>query len=572
VDPNPFAAPYPGAQATGSSAGAFWRILMKHVIFPGPWLPGLCLALGGCASLSPRVGGEDVNALLVARQDTGVAWAALASEERESVATWLDPLTAEGAVRVAMLRSPRLQQEYAALGLARADVLDALQVRNPGLSLSRQSITPGAGGSRTLGISLPLADLLLRPARGRLAEAGFERAKFRIAGAIMAVARDVEAAWYQHVGARQIADMRAAVAEGAEASADLAQRFYDAGNISELQLMQERAAASEARIAALRARAEAARTRLALNAVMGLDGEEAARWRGSERLPLPVASEDDPELLLRLARENSLELLAARRGVELQADALGLARRLRWLGDVDIGYEREREDGGGRLRGPSLDLQLPIFHQGQAGIARAEAHQAEARAGLSAAGIGVEGAIRQLAQEVRELAAIVALHRQALVPQREKVVERSQQEQNFMLIGVFELIQAKVKEYDAYQGYLEALRDYWLARVELRRVVGQRLPSDEQAGAPGPGVQDILGPSAGEGGHDGHHGHHGHQAAGPPAGKDREASPHAGHGSPPATLPADDGKDGGDATEPTPGPTDSSDEHHDHHGHHGGKP
>ena len=43
-----------------------------------------------------------------------------------------------------------------------------------------------------------------------------------------------------------------------------------------------------------------------------------------------------------------------------------------------------------------------------------------------------------------------------MIPARETVVERSQQEQNFMLIGVFELIQAKTQEYDAYQGYLES--------------------------------------------------------------------------------------------------------------------
>jgi cobalt-zinc-cadmium efflux system outer membrane protein len=42
------------------------------------------------------------------------------------------------------------------------------------------------------------------------------------------------------------------------------------------------------------------------------------------------------------------------------------------------------------------------------------------------------------------------------------------------------LIQAKTREFAAYQSYLEAVRDYWLARVELARAVGQPLPSDEK--------------------------------------------------------------------------------------------
>jgi len=75
-----------------------------------------------------------------------------------------------------------------------------------------------------------------------------------------------------------------------------------------------------------------------------------------------------------------------------------------------------------------------------------------------------------------------------------------------MLIGVFELIQAKAKEYDAYQGYLEAVRNYWQARVELTRNVGERLPSDASKKENTPSVEDILAPKGGMEGMD-HSGH-----------------------------------------------------------------
>ncbi len=79
---------------------------------------------------------------------------------------------------------------------------------------------------------------------------------------------------------------------------------------------------------------------------------------------------------------------------------------------------------------------------------------------------------------MRVLREIVETHRDALIPQRESVVARSQEQQNYMIIGVFELIQAKRQEYDAYQSYLEAIRDYWVARTDLMRAVGARLPSE----------------------------------------------------------------------------------------------
>lgn len=467
---------------------------------PAALAVALSVALSGCASLAPRPGDTDINALLAERRGPQVKWSAVGQPppERQAIDQWLGaPMTAEAAVRVAMLRSPRLQQEYARLGLARADVLEAVQVSNPTLSLSRSYLDPGSGYNRLAGLTLPLADLLVLPVRTRLARAEYERAKLEIAGAVLNVAADVEAAWYTYVGAQQVADMRTAVAGGADAAAELAQRFFDAGNISELQLKQEQAAASEARIIAARARADAGRARLTLNTLLGLSGEDAA-WATSDRLPMPVSAEDDPLQLAELARTSSLELLAARQQADILVDALGITRKLRWLGGSEIGYERERDADGSRLRGPTLDLELPIFNQGQAKLARAEALLARARARVATAELGVDNAVRLGAEQVRELSQVVAIHRDALIPQREKVVERSQQEQNFMLIGVFELIQAKVQEYNAYESYLEAVRDYWLARVELMRAVGQRLPSDAAIGDRTPSVQDILTPSAEE--------------------------------------------------------------------------
>ena len=47
-----------------------------------------------------------------------------------------------------------------------------------------------------------------------------------------------------------------------------------------------------------------------------------------------------------------------------------------------------------------------------------------------------------------------------------------------MLVGVFELLQARRTQLDAFQAYLEAVRDYWVARTDLRRSVGGALPGE----------------------------------------------------------------------------------------------
>ena len=47
-----------------------------------------------------------------------------------------------------------------------------------------------------------------------------------------------------------------------------------------------------------------------------------------------------------------------------------------------------------------------------------------------------------------------------------------------MLTDAFEALQAKREQYEAYQEYIAAVRDYWLARVQLRLAVGGDLADD----------------------------------------------------------------------------------------------
>ena len=86
---------------------------------------------------------------------------------------------------------------------------------------------------------------------------------------------------------------------------------------------------------------------------------------------------------------------------------------------------------------------------------------------------------------------------------------RTQEQVNFMLVGVFELLAAKQEQFDAYQEYLEAVRDYWLARVELGRAVGSRLPSASETSTPLIGVEQIVPTRAATDHH--HHGHTDHE-------------------------------------------------------------
>lgn len=486
-----------------------------------PWLARACLwlaampLLAGCASLAPQRAADEARAQ--AAEAIGPAAGIDVAAHRQHLLS--APLGQEAAVALAMAHNPRLRMAWSRLGVGAADVFEASRLHNPHLSASRMSGDEGV--QRSLSLGLGLADLLLLPQRSRLARRDFEALRLEVAARAVDVARDTEAAWYRHVADEQAAALKAAIAEAAGASAELAERFHAAGNINRLKLLRERAAAAEAQVAATEARARAIASRSALNALMGLGGEDARRWQAPAQLPLPVLQEPALETLLAQADQARLDLAAARLQVDILADGQRLARGWRWLGGIELEYEWEREPDGGRMRGPGLSMELPIFQQGQARVLRADARLERGRAELAERELAVELGVREAHARVEALREIVATYAAGIVPDRAEAVERQLERYNFMLIGAFELLEAKQAEYRAYDGWIHAVRDYWLARTDLAHAAGVRLPGATPNDGQTPDLRPIIAPGEDADGHQHeHHEHHKHHA------RDR----HEGHG------------------------------------------
>ena len=453
-------------------------------------------ALAGCASFPRDRGLSDIHELVDQRSGGEHPWATDRDAQEKTTAqvkTILSQsLTVDAAAQIALLRNPRMQSEYARLGIAEADVYEASRISNPTLSLTALHHS-GEPTKYDGGLTANFAELLMLPARKRLAAGEFARTQESIGAAILNLAADTRAAWYAFVSAQQVATMRQAVADAAQTSAELAAKFLEAGNISALQFKLEEAAATQARLQATRASADAARARSSLNALMGLSGD-AAQWTSADRLPAPLSGDESAAGLLPLAHQQRLDLTAAQQEVALLEQSLDVTQRYRLLGRVDVGVAGERETDRTKLYGPSLSIQLPIFNQGQGAIARASAQLDASRARLRSLELDIDSAVALGVDRLDATRKIADDYRAALIPQRETIVARTQEQQNYMLVGVFELLLAKQQEFDAYQGYLEAVRDYWLARVDLMRAVGTRLPSDSASTESTVGPDEILHP------------------------------------------------------------------------------
>jgi outer membrane protein TolC len=427
----------------------------------------------GCAVTPIEHAADSAAGSLAARKDVMPAW----PDGRAEIPPSFDvPLDLPAALTLAFTHNPEIHRQYARLGIAHADLVQAARIANPRLSFAWLD-PEGAGRDRTTqGVVIGFSDLLLLPARRRLSATDYRRAELKVAARLVALAGDVETAWYSKVSAMQIAAVRDAAARAAAVDAELARRFHQAGNMSKLDLDLREAGASRRAIESLRARSDAVAARARLADLLGL-GADAA-WRTVDRLPEPPESPFNQQELLALALEQRLDLAAEREEIALLEDSLRVTRRWRWFGRTNIGYERERETDGAKLRGPTLEFELPLFDQHQGTIARAEAQLADARARHAASALAARNEIAAGTERLEIARAIAAQHRDVLLPALGSVVERRQERFNYMLHGPFELLDAKGDELRAWQDWLESVRDYWIARSALAAAAGGRLPGD----------------------------------------------------------------------------------------------
>lgn len=480
-------------------------------MYPRSALPiALAILLTGCATPQKQAGVDAVDVLVTAQLRPGIE---SPTGERDAVALasrvdglLAQPLTLERAVGVALLNNPRLLAEYAQLGVSRGDLIDASRLPNPRFGWLRER--EDGASTYTQSLSQEFTAALLLPARKRISAAEFARVQQTIAAAVIDLAADVEVAWFEALAAQQVAAMRAAVARAAELSAELAGRFHAAGNLPRLELLLEQAAASSAAIESRRAAAQARSARSGLATLLGVRSSVSLTLPASLAAP-PPGRYIEARLIARAAKAR-LDLAAAIGERQMRADALDLASNWRWLGSLELGVERETEGGEVRVRGLEASIELPIFQQGQAAIARAEGELAAADARLAELRLAIDNEVALAVERVEAQRLIAEDYRTLLLPQREAIVDGTQREVNFMFEGAFELLRVKQEQYAAYQEYIEAVRDYWIARVELRRAVGGPLPDDDEEFEPTIGVEAVLPGAGAPSGHE-HHGKQGQE-------------------------------------------------------------
>ena len=434
------------------------------------------LLVSGCATFSQDGGFNTVNQLTQQRLGTAVRLQKTADDEQWLKAfianTLKQPLSVGDAVQIALLNNRGLQSTYAGLGLIEADLVQAGRLQNPTFGFKHTSSGNDVVIERTL--TFNLLRLLTAPLATRIEANRFEESKLLVADAALKVATDTRRAYFEAVAGQQSVTYAKQVNESAAAGAELATRMAGAGNWSKLDLLREQAFYVDATSAVGRAAKEAVTTREKLTRLLGLSGTDS-QFTLPERLPdLPATTRDLPQVE-QLAVNDRLDIQAGQLQLKQTAASLGLTKATRFINVLDLGVVRNSATGQPTAPGYELTIEIPLFDWGSARVARAESTYLQTANQLAETVVNARSEARESYLGYRTSYDLAKHYRDQVLPLRKRVGDEMQLRYNGMLVSVFELLADARDQANAANGYIAALKDYWIAESNLQAALGGHL-------------------------------------------------------------------------------------------------
>jgi cobalt-zinc-cadmium efflux system outer membrane protein len=385
------------------------------------------------------------------------------------------PLTVSSAVQVALLNNRGLQVTFEEVGIAQADVIEAVTVPNPSVDFEVQfPVVAGTLNRYAWLVAQEFVQILMIPLKKKISEEQLEAVELRVADEALDVVEKVKAAFFMVQADQQLISRLKLIQETNTASLELAQKQYQAGNITDLALLQLQASYSQGRLDIAKAEADLRDKREELNRLLGLWGPQTGWQIQGDIMPVPD-SEFSVRGLESIAVAQRLDLRAAHRHLISVVTALGLTKIYRWVPVLEFGFAGERDVDGALNMGPSFRLEVPIFNQGQARIARARSELRRAENRLAALAVEIRSEAREFRDRLISLRDQAKFYHDDLLPTRIKILNKALLEYNAMQLSPYELFLAKSQEVEAERNYIDTLRDYWITRAKLERTVGGKL-------------------------------------------------------------------------------------------------
>jgi len=419
-----------------------------------------------------------------------------------------DGLSVDEAVQISLLNNPSLQAAFMDIGIARADAIQAGLYTNPLLNVS--ALFPDGGGLANIQSTFAqnLAELWQIPVREHMAEHSLDASIVALASTAAGLAADAKSAYYVAVGT----DERLRIAREnlviAKNLLELTLTRQQAGAANELDVNLSRGVAVDSEIAVERDRLLAANARRDMATILGLV-VDADSLILNDRLPGDLPETLGAKPLLKLAKMWRLDLQAAEQVVSAAQVELEYEYLLVWP-QVQIGLslerserasqggrdifadtarasvaggsltapgiqprsERNSERGQGFIIGPSLGVEIPIFDQNQAQIARAKYALQQARKTLDAIDRAVTQEVRSAVDRAMTAWRLMRMYRDQSIPLAKSNLDLSREAYRAGRASFLSVLEAQRFFLETRRGYVETSQSAATMIPELERTIG----------------------------------------------------------------------------------------------------
>ena len=434
--------------------------------------------ISGCTSVSAKKEFKEVQQLFNSRTNLDVRWnkgsKADAELNKKIQSMFVKPLLIDEVVQIALLNNPSIQAILEGLGIAQADLVQAGLLKNLVFEASFRQPKEDGKTNVEYSVKQDFLDILFYPLRQKMAKEEFEGVKFAVTDKILKLTSEIKSAYFNLQASQDILTLRRSVLEASEAASELANRQKEAGNIQGIDLANQEAAYYDAQLEYMHAQVELKSRMQELARLMGLTDYQP--WEIVNGLPELPAGELTLKELQAKASGNRLDLSSLQHKIEVLKRKVTLTK-VGIVPSIEAGASTERDTDSSRVTGPRVEVEVPLFDRNQGEVAKAKAELRQAEQQLIALEQDIQLQVSVTYENLISLRKMVEYYKEKIVPTHQKAVEITQQHYNYMLKGVYELLQAKKDEILAEFRSIETLRDYWKTRAELEYLISEKFPT-----------------------------------------------------------------------------------------------
>ena len=258
--------------------------------------------------------------------------------------TLAKPLDLQSAIQIALINNSNLKAAFIQLNISKAQLLQASLPQNPAFAAEALWGENHTKPNLTFSITQNIASLFWIPLKRSVAQAEIMASQIKASEQIVDMIYQVTTTYYEYQAALQNIDIFTTVLEATLASTTIAQRLYNAGNITKLDFAIEQVFYEEAKLSLIKAEIKAEQFKAKINTLLQLSGEQANWTIATNKLNPPPKQLFDKAYLEQKSLTANLTLKGLKSEAKAKNGQARIARAQALLPELNAGVSFELDD------------------------------------------------------------------------------------------------------------------------------------------------------------------------------------------------------------------------------------